>query len=279
MNIHRALHNGYDLLKSKKIDSYKIDTELLLSDSLNISRERLILNFNKIIGVENYENFLSKLGRRQKKEPVAYIVNKKEFWKNKFYINKDVLIPRPETEALVEETLKIIPFYQKKCLLEIGIGSGCIITSVLKERENCSATGIDCCKKAIKIAQINAKLHHIENRIKIFKTDVDNFNAGKYDLILSNPPYIDKHQLKYLGVSEFEPLKALDGGLNGIEILKKVILKASQLLKTNGKLIVEIGSNQKYKVISLLKNNNFFVNKITKDLSGHDRCLVSIKKT
>ena len=279
MNIHRALHNGYDLLKSKKIDSYKIDTELLLSDSLKISRERLILNFNKIIGVENYENFLSKLDRRQKKEPVAYIVNKKEFWKNKFYINKDVLIPRPETEALVEETLKIIPYYQKKSLLEIGIGSGCIITSVLKERENCSATGIDCCKKAVKIAQINAKLHHIENRIKIFKTDVDNFNAGKYDLILSNPPYIDKHQLKYLGVSEFEPLKALDGGLNGIEILKKVILKASQLLKINGKLIIEIGDNQKYKVMDLLNNNNFFINKVIKDLSSHDRCIVSTKLT
>ena len=277
MNILKALHNGYDLLKLNKIDSYKIDTELLLSDSLNISRERLILNFHEIIEAENYENFLSKLYRRQKKEPVAYILSKKEFWKNKFYVNKDVLIPRPETEFLVEETLKIISKNQKKRLLEIGIGSGCVIISVLKERENCSATGIDCCKKAVKIAEINAKLHHIKNRIKIFKTDVDNFNIGKYDLILSNPPYIDKHQLRYLGVSEFEPLKALNGGVNGTEILKKVILKASQLLKINGKLIVEIGNNQKYKVISLLKYNNFFVNKIIKDLSSHDRCIISTK--
>ena len=101
----------------------------------------------------------------------------------------------------------------------------------------------------------------------------------KYDLILSNPPYIDKHQLKYLGVSEYEPYKALNGGINGIEILKKVILKASQLLKTNGKLIIEIGSNQKYKVINLLNNNNFFINKIIKDLSNHDRCIISTKKT
>ena len=277
MNILKALHNGYDLLKLNKIDSYKIDTELLLSDSLNISRERLILNFHEIIEAENYENFLSKLYRRQKKEPVAYILSKKEFWKNKFYVNKDVLIPRPETEFLVEETLKIISKNQKKRLLEIGIGSGCVITSVLKERENCSATGIDCCKKAVKIAEINAKLHHIKNRIKIFKTDVDNFNIGKYDLILSNPPYIDKHQLRYLGVSEFEPLKALNGGVNGTEILEKVILKASQLLKINGKLIVEIGNNQKYKVVNLLKYNNFFVNKIIKDLSSHDRCIVSTK--
>ena len=277
MNILKALHNGYDLLKLNKIDSYKIDTELLLSDSLNISRERLILNFHEIIEAENYENFLSKLYRRQKKEPVAYILSKKEFWKNKFYVNKDVLIPRPETEFLVEETLKIISKNQKKRLLEIGIGSGCVITSVLKERENCSATGIDCCKKAVKIAEINAKLHHIKNRIKIFKTDVDNFNIGKYDLILSNPPYIDKHQLRYLGVSEFEPLKALNGGVNGTEILKKVILKASQLLKINGKLIVEIGNNQKYKVRDLLNYNNFFVNKIIKDLSSHDRCIVSTR--
>ena len=279
MNILKVLNIGYKLLKSNKINSYKIDTELLLSDSLNVSRENLILDFKQSIHKKKYKNFLLKLHRRKKREPIAYILRKKEFWRNNFYVNKDVLIPRPESEFLVEEALKIINKDQKKLILEIGIGSGCVITSVLKDRKNCSAIGIDSCEKAIKIAKINAKLHHIKNRIKILKTDVDNFNSGKYDLILSNPPYIDKHQLKYLGVCEYEPHKALNGGINGIEILKKVILKASKLLKTNGKLIVEIGSNQKYKVKSLLNNNNFFVNKITKDLSGHDRCLISTKKT
>ncbi len=277
MNILRALNNGYNLLKFSKINSYKIDTELLLSDSLNISRENLIINFKQLINTKKYKNFLLKLQRRKKREPIAYILRKKEFWKNNFYINKDVLIPRPETEFLVEEALKIISNYQKKQILEVGIGSACIITSILKDRKNCYATGIDCCKKALKIAKINVKLHQIENRIKIFKSDVDNFNTGKYDLIISNPPYIDKHQLKYLGVSEFEPSKALNGGVNGTEILKKVIIKASQLLKTNGKLIIEIGSNQKYKVRNLLNNNNFFINKIIKDLSNQDRCIVSTK--
>ena len=146
-----------------------------------------------------------------------------------------------------------------------------------KDRKNCFALGIDSCKKAVKIARINAKLHHIENRIKILKTDVDNFKTGKYDLILSNPPYIEKHQLKYLGVSKHEPLKALNGGIDGIEILVKVILKASQLLKINGKLIIEIGSNQKYKVFKILKKHNFYINKITKDFSNYDRCIVSTK--
>ena len=277
MNILKALNIGYSLLKSNRINSYKIDTELLLSDSLNVSRENLLLNFKQSVNTKKYKNFLIKLYRRQKREPIAYILRKKEFWKNNFYVNKDVLIPRPETEFLVDETLKIISNYQKKRLLEIGIGSGCIITSILKDRKNCYATGIDCCEKALKIAKTNVKLHQIENRIKIFKSDVDNFNTGKYDLIISNPPYIDKHQLKYLGVSEYEPFKALNGGVSGTEILSKVIIKATQLLKINGKLIIEIGSDQKYKVINLLNNSNFFINKIIKDLSNHDRCIVSTK--
>jgi len=277
MNFFKALDIGYNLLKLKKINSYKIDTELLLSDSLNISKEKLILNLKQSISLSSYKKFLSKLKRREAKEPIAYILKKKEFWKNEFYVNKNVLIPRPETEHLIEETLNIISKNQKKRLLEIGVGSGCLIISILKDRKNCSAIAIDCCQKAVKIAEINAKLHHIKNRIKILKTDVDNFNVGKYDLIISNPPYINKHQLKYLGVSKYEPLKALNGGINGIDILSRVIIKSSKLLKVNGKLIIEIGSDQKYKVIKILKNNNYYINKIIKDLSNKDRCVVSTK--
>ena len=277
MNLLKALNKGYDILKSNNINSYKIDAELLLSESLNVSKEKLILNLNDVINSDDYKVYLSKLKRRLNKEPVAYILKKKEFWKNEFYINKNVLIPRPETEHLVEETLRIIPENKNKKLLEIGIGSGCLMISILKDRTSCYGIGIDTCKKAVKTAIINANLHQIKNRIKIFKTDVDNFNTGKYDLIISNPPYIDKHQLKYLGVSEFEPLKALDGGINGTEILMKVINKASQLLKINGKLIIEIGNNQKYKMIEFLKKNNYFINKVVKDLSNIERCIICTK--
>tara|TARA_B100000242_G_scaffold282123_1_gene243126 strand:+ start:919 stop:1758 length:840 start_codon:yes stop_codon:yes gene_type:complete len=277
MNLLKALNKGYDILKSNNINSYKIDAELLLSESLNVSKEKLILNLNDVINSDDYKAYLSKLKRRLNKEPVAYILKKKEFWKNEFYINKNVLIPRPETEHLVEETLRIIPENKNKKLLEIGIGSGCLMISILKDRKSCYGIGIDTCKKAVKTAIINANLHQIKNRIKIFKTDVDNFNTGKYDLIISNPPYIDKHQLKYLGVSEFEPLKALDGGINGTEILMKVINKASQLLKINGKLIIEIGNNQKYKMIEFLNKNNYFINKVVKDLSNIERCIICTK--
>ena len=277
MNLLQALNNGYNILKSNNIDTYKIDAELLLCQSLNISREDLILNLKRIINTSDYVKFQDKIERRKQREPIAYILRKKEFWKNEFYINKNVLIPRPETEHLIEETLKLISKNKRKKLLEIGIGSGCLIISILKDRKKCSGIGIDCCKKALRIANINANLHQIKNRIKILKSDVDNFNTGKYDLIISNPPYIDKHQLKYLGVSEHEPFQALNGGINGIEVLTKVILKASQLLKYNGKLIIEIGKNQKYKVIEFLKKNNFFVNKIVKDLANIERCIISTK--
>ena len=277
MNLMQALDFGYDMLKLSNINSYKIDTEILLSNSLNISKEKLILNLKEKISNKNYNNFLSKLNRRKLKEPIAYIIKKKEFWRNEFYLDQNVLIPRPETEYLVEETLKLIPKFDKKKILEIGVGSGCLIISILKERQLCSADGIDNSKKALKIAKINAKLHQIKNRIKIFKSDVDNYNVGKYDLIVSNPPYIDKHQLKYLGVSKYEPDNALNGGVSGTEVLMKVVVKASQLLKVNGKLIIEIGKNQKYKMIKFLKTNNFFVKNIIKDLSGHDRCIISVK--
>ena len=278
MNLIQALDNGYHLLKMNNISSYKIDTELLLTKCLNISKEKLILNLERKIDSKLYKKFVEKLERRKAREPIAYILNQKEFWKYDFYVDKNVLIPRPETEHLVEETLKIISKNESKRLLEVGIGSGCLIISILNNRNNCTAIGLDCCERATKIANINANLHHLKNRIKIIKTDVDNFNVGKYDLIISNPPYIDKHQLKYLGVSEYEPLKALNGGINGIEIIFKVILKSSKLLKKNGKLIIEIGNNQKYKVKGILIKNNFFINKVIKDLSGQDRCIVSTKK-
>ncbi len=277
MNLVETLNLGYKILKKKNIISYKIDSEILLCGILKISKEKMMLNLEKKINNKNLNNFIYLINRRKKNEPVAYLLNRKEFWKNQFFINKDVLIPRPETEHLVEAVLKLINKREKKKILEIGVGSGCILVSILKERALCSAIGIDCSKKAVKIAQINANLHQINNRIKIIKSDVDNFKSYKYDLIISNPPYIDKHNLKYLGVSKYEPKVALDGGINGIEMLMKVIKKSSFLLKNNGKLIIEIGINQKYKLVNFLKKNNFFINNVIKDLAKRDRCIVATK--
>ena len=177
----------------------------------------------------------------------------------------------------MEQTLKLIKNHQSKRILDVGAGSGCLAISVLKERPNCKSDAIDVSKNALKLAKNNAKLHQLSNRIKFYKRDVDNFCIDKYDLIISNPPYINKHKIKYLGAINYEPKIALDGGLDGLDIIRKVISKSKYLLKINGKLVLEIGYDQKYKVINFLKKKNFFINKIIKDYGNNIRCIVSTK--
>ena len=248
-----------------------------MSQTLNISREEVLLNLDKGIKEKEREKYLNLINRRKKKEPIAYIINNKYFWKDKFVTDKDVLIPRPDSEHLVEQTLRLIKKDQSKRILDVGVGSGCLSISILKERPYCKFDAIDLSKNALKLAKINANLHQLSDRIKFYKRDVDNFCNDKYDLIISNPPYINKHKIKYLDTIVYEPKIALDGGLDGLEVIKKVISKSKNLLKTNGKLILEIGYDQKYKVTKFLKEKNFFTNKIIKDYGKNIRCIVSTK--
>ncbi len=188
-----------------------------------------------------------------------------------------MLIPRPDSEHLVEQSLGIIKKNQSKRILDVGVGSGCLSISILKERLYCKCDAIDLSKNALKLAKINANLHQLSNRIKFYKRDVDNFSNDKYDLIISNPPYINRHKIKYLDSIIYEPKIALDGGLDGLEVIKKVISKSKHLLKINGKLILEIGYDQKYKVTKFLKEKSFYINKIIKDYGNNIRCIVSTK--
>jgi len=279
MNIKNLLNKS-----SKKLDFLsnklaKLDSEILLSKVISKDRKYLILNPEKKINEENFKLFNNLIERRKKGEPIAYIIKKKEFWKHDFYIDKNVLIPRPDTELIVEEVLKLYNPKHKLSLLDIGTGSGCILISILRERKNFFGVGIDISKKALNVARFNAKIHHLENRTKFYKSDVDKFLLGKYDLIISNPPYIKKHDLKYLerDVVGYEPKLALDGGQDGYSKITKVISRASILLKKNGKFILEIGFDQKNKVINILKSNKFYINKALKDYAKNDRCIISTK--
>ena len=273
------MNQGTNFLKTGNIVKPEFDCELLLSRALNKKREEILINLRNKINKKQLDKFNFYLSRRKKREPVAYILGFKYFWKFKFFINKSVLVPRPETEIIVEQALKYISDNKSKKILDIGTGSGCIIISILKERAKCSATAIDISNKALKVAKINAKMHHLENKIKFINIDVDKFNTNKYDLILSNPPYIKNIELNRLDndIKLFEPKLALRGGFDGYEEIKKVVIKSSKLLKEKGRLIIEIGYRQKNHTLSFLKNNGFFINKICKDLSGKDRCIVSTK--
>ena len=279
MNIQTLLSRGFAFLNSSSISSAKLDSEILLSKALNKSREYLILNSKENLKQHNIDLFNNFLERRKKNEPIAYIVKRKEFWKENFYIDQDVLIPRPDTEILVEEVLKLFYKDSKLKILDIGTGSGCILLSILKERRNFLGTGIDVSKKALNVARFNTKLHQLSNRVKFFNSDVDKFLIGKYDLIVSNPPYIKNNDLRYLekDVMNYEPRLALDGGKSGFSKISKVICRTSGLIKKNGKLVLEIGFDQKDKVIEILKKNRFYINKVVKDYRKKDRCIISTK--
>ncbi len=229
------------------------------------------------IDQKNFNNFLGFLKRRKKNEPIAYIFGEKEFWKNSFLVNKHVLIPRPETELIIEEVLKLTEKNSSKRFLDVGTGSGCLALSLIKERPQSYFTAIDISKNAINIAKINAKMHHLENKIKFVNIDIDKFKDNKYDFIVSNPPYINEINLKRLdkNVVCYEPLQALRAGKDGLNTIKKLIFKSKKLLRKNGKLIFEIGEKQKYMITELLLKNRFYINKIRNDLKCYPRVIIS----
>ena len=279
MNIESTLIRAIKTLKNFNISNPYLDSEVLLSKVINKDRKYIFLNNKKNLTNKFVNNYFKLIERRKDGEPVAYLTHKKDFWNHTFYVDKNVLIPRPDTELVIEEILKIFSKQKQLNVLDIGTGSGCILLSILKERPNFYGVGIDISNKSIKVSKYNAKMLQLKNKVKFYHSDVDNFKIGKYDLIVSNPPYINFPVLKYLDkdVVNFEPKIALDGGFDGISKIRKVINRAAVLIKKNGKLVLEIGFNQKNRVLSILKNEGFYTNKIVKDYGKKDRCVISTK--
>ena len=279
MNINLAINLGSKILRDKFIPNSQLDSEILMAKIINKDRNYILLNSEYPINKDDLNNFYKLIKKRSKGKPVAYLTKKKFFWNSEFFITDEVLIPRPDTELIVENVLKLTKQKNKMNVLEIGIGSGCILLSILKERENFYGTGVDISKKCINISKMNANNLKVSSRLKLYQTNVDKFNLGKYDLIVSNPPYIKTSKIKYLerDIAQFEPKLALDGGLDGLSEIRKVIKKSSELIKKNGKFILEIGFDQKNKVIKLLIKEGFYINCTKKDLANNDRCIISTK--
>tara|TARA_B100000575_G_scaffold277921_1_gene264701 strand:+ start:1136 stop:1978 length:843 start_codon:yes stop_codon:yes gene_type:complete len=279
MNIDTAITEGTKILESNFISSAKLDSEILLAKVINKDREYLIINGNKKLEKSDFKYFKKLILQRSFKKPISHLTNKKFFWNSEFYVTRDTLIPRPDTELIVQNVLDLTRHKNKLNILDIGIGSGCILISILKEKKNFIGTGIDVCKKCINISKINAYNLGVSSRIKFYETNVDKFNLGKYDLIVSNPPYIKKYNINNLekDVSKYEPRLALSGGLDGLSEIRKVIIKSSELIKRNGKLFLEIGFDQKDKVIKLFKKEGFYINSTLKDFANNDRCIIGTK--
>ena len=279
MIIKNILKQAYQKLNNSNIRNANLDCEILLSNIINQKREYVILNSKKSLDKKHVNIFNNLIERRKKREPVAYLINEKEFWKETFYVDNTVLIPRPDTELLIESVMKYTKRDSKLHVLDIGTGSGCILLSILNERKNFTGIGIDISKKSIKVSKYNTKRLKLHNRSKFYISDVDNFLIGKYDIVVSNPPYIENSTLKYLDsdVVDYEPRLALKGGHGGFSEITKVINRTSNLIKKNGLFVLEIGYKQKNKIIEMLQLKGFYIKKVLKDYSKNDRCIISTK--
>ncbi len=275
MKTSQLINIGSEILKKNKIASHILDSEIILSKILNTSRERLLIN-QSTVSSKNIVEFKSKIVRRSRSEPIAYIFKTKEFMGSNFFIDQKSLIPRPETELLIEPIIKI--FKNKNLFfLEVGIGSGCIMLSILNHLKYSKGIGIDVCKKTLKNSEINLKRFKLENKCKLFHKSVDELNNTKFDLVISNPPYVVKRNIKRLSndIKRFEPSIALDGGNDGLDVIKKVIYKSTKVLKLNGILALEIGYGQYRSVKNLLMVNNFKEKIVIKDYENNIRCIFS----
>ena len=278
MIIEDTIKKASDILKKNNIISHNLDAEILLSNIIGTSREFLIANSNTSINKKNIEKYYNAIVRRINQEPVAYITGKKEFWSENFLVNNSTLIPRPETELLI---YKIAHYFKNKSIniLDIGTGSGCILLSILKELTKSRGIGIDISSSAIRVAKTNSKKLGLLSRAKFRVFDINQYSDGKYDLIVSNPPYIPTKDIKNLskGITKYEPLIALNGGLDGLDLIKKVIYKSTYLLKTKGLLAIEIGNNQYLKVSNILKHSGFIELSKEYDYKDNVRCIISTK--
>jgi len=278
MILEKTIKQASQLLKNKNIISHELDAQVILSDIMGVTRDFFITNSHIKVSKNTIKKFNYAIRRRIKREPVAYIIGKKEFWSQDFVVNQTTLVPRPETELLI---YKVIDFFKNKRIniLDIGTGSGCILLSILRELVHSRGVGIDISTRAIKTAQINSKNLNMFHRSKFKVFDISKFNVGKYDLIASNPPYIPSNDIKNLSkdITNYEPLVALNGGLDGLDLIKKVIYKSNRLLKKNGLLAIEIGFNQYLKVSSVLRQYGFREMSRQCDYRQNVRCIISTK--
>ena len=278
MKLSELINQGQNILKKSNIKNAKKETIIIIKHVIKVKHQEIYLNPNKKINYNEYSCILSLFKKRAKKTPIAYIINSKNFYKSKFYVDKNVLIPRPETEHIIDTTLNIINKSKKLKILDIGIGSGAILLSLLLNLPKSYGIGTDISINALKIAEKNINNFKLHNRCNLINTNwAESLKSNYFDLLVCNPPYIRSDDIKNLNkdVINFEPHIALDGGKNGLECLTKLLPSARKCIKSNGSALFEIGYDQSKEALQLIKMNNFKINKVIKDFSKYDRIVLA----
>ena len=279
--VQEILQKNYKDLLNHNIQTAKIDSEVILANILNTTRINLITKQDVTLNKEQEDLFSKLVERRKQKEPVAYILNKKEFWNENYFVDKRVLIPRPETEILIELLLKKIKDKNKAYkVLDLGCGSGCLLISFLKEMHKSQGMGVDISSNALEVAKKNIELHNLNNRAKLVRLDLLTLHTkDKFDVIFSNPPYLSSSDYAKLSedVKNFEPKQALVGGFNGVLYYKKIIALAQSALKKNGYLALELGDRQYRTISKLLQDHSFRILDKYQLINKEIRCILAAK--
>lgn len=279
VTVEEVFLSGIQKLNAAEVESPNLDAKIIFKHILSVDNEQFELCKKNEISSKITKSYFELIDRRIKREPIAYITNKQSFWNDEFKVTKDTLIPRPETELILENVLRYFP--DKKIdlnIADLGTGSGCIIISLLQEYINASGIGIDISKEAIKIANENKKLLKNHERLKFLEEDYAEYNLNGFDIIVSNPPYISQDSLDIQkDVYDYEPHLALFSKNNGIEAYNKIISNLASRIDKNFFLFLEIGLGQASEVTKLLKNNGFTEILTKADLANIPRCVISKK--
>jgi len=267
-----------EILYSTKNSISVFEKKLLLSHVLGLSNEEINLANNKKVGEKDLKKLEQLINRRKNSEPIAYITNTKPFWKNDFFVDSSVLIPRSDSELLIESVIEYFPDLTKSYnFLDLGSGSGCLIISLLNEYLSSLGTGIEIDKEAIKVSEINKEFLLNKDRLKFLERDFSNFDTSSFDIVISNPPYIPFEEKNNImeDVRNFEPIKALFADEKGLYFYRNIIQNLAKKMKRKQYLFLEVGINQKDGVVKILKNNNFKVVSIKTDISNIPRCIIA----
>lgn len=277
----RLLNWCRDYFKGKGIETARLDAECLLAHALSIDRLGLYLRYDQPLNGDELTAVRELVKRRAQREPVAYLIGHREFYGLSFQVDRRVLVPRPDTELLVEKTLAMLPTDRPQEICEVGAGSGCVAISLAVRASSWRVVAVDCSTEALALAADNAAVHAVNDRVRLVAGDLFAELTGPFDAVVSNPPYIPTREIAQTmpEVARFEPAVALDGGEDGLRFICRLVTAAPRLLRPGGRLLLECGSGQAEIVQQYLRDNGQYLQiQVYRDLAGIERVISAARR-